>query len=141
MVLWNSKLKISRLTCRFSIGVHSGVAVAALLAPWPADTLFFWLPLLAIIMISGIWSQENIRRCRGRLVLFKGNKVHWQTAAWSITQPPWLSRYGMIVILHAFGRAENESHQPPIRLWVASDSVSPEAWRHLNQLMRQYSDS
>ncbi|WP_340615407.1 protein YgfX [Xenorhabdus entomophaga] len=139
MVLWNNKLSISRQTCLFSIGAHGGIAVAALLAPWPTNGIFFWLPLLAIIIISWIWSQKNIRQCQGRLVLFKGNKVHWQKAAWIIAQPPWFSRYGMVVILHALVQAENARHQSPVRLWVASDSLSPEAWRHLNQLMRQYS--
>nr|WP_232370296.1 protein YgfX [Xenorhabdus lircayensis] len=139
--MWNSKLRISRHTHLFSTSVHGGVAVAALLAPWSVNGVSFWLPLLAIIMISWAWSRKNIRQCQGRLVLFRGNKVHWQKAAWSIAQPPWFNRYGMVVILHAFGRAEENSYHPtPIRLWLAADSVSPEAWRHLNQLMRQYPD-
>nr|WP_306309244.1 protein YgfX [Xenorhabdus anantnagensis] len=144
--MWNNKLRESRHTRLFSTGVHGAVAIAALLAPWSINSVLFWLPLFAIIISSWMWSQKNIRRCQGRLVLFKGKKVHWQKAAWSITQPPWFHRYGMVVMLHAFnrtenGRAENMRYQPPIRLWVASDSMSPEAWRHLNQLMRQYSDS
>ncbi|PHM55729.1 Toxin CptA [Xenorhabdus hominickii] len=114
--------------------------MAVLLAPWPANVFYFWLPLLAIIMASWVRSQNNIRECQGRLVLFKGNKVHWQQAAWKMTQPPWFSRYGIIVVLHAFGRKENSHHQPPIKLWVASDSMSPELWRYFNHVMRQYPD-
>ncbi|MDC9588141.1 protein YgfX [Xenorhabdus sp. XENO-10] len=141
MVLWNNKLRESRHTRLFSTGVHGAVAIAALLAPWSINGVYFWLPLFAIIISSWMWSQKNIRQCQGRLILFKGKKVHWQKAAWSITQPPWFHRYGMVVMLHAFNQTENMRYQPPIRLWVASDSMSPEAWRHLNQLMRQYSDS
>ncbi|WP_071827279.1 protein YgfX [Xenorhabdus doucetiae] len=142
MVLWNNKLRGSRQTRLFSTGVHGAAAMAALLAPWPVNStcfwlLFFYLPLFAIIISSWAWSQKNIRQCQGRLVLFRGNKVHWQNAAWSIVQPPWFHRCGMVVMLHAFSRRD----QPPIRLWIASDSMSPTAWRHLNQLMRQYSDN
>ncbi|MDC9593344.1 protein YgfX [Xenorhabdus sp. IM139775] len=140
MVLWSNKLRGSRHTRLFSTGVHGGAAMAALLAPWPINSACLWLPffwflLFAIISSSWAWSQKNIRQCQGRLVLFKGNKVHWQNAAWSIAQPPWFHRCGMVVMLHAFSRRD----QPPIRLWIASDSMSPTAWRHLNQLMRQYS--
>ncbi|WP_374051448.1 protein YgfX [Xenorhabdus taiwanensis] len=143
MVLWNSELRASRHTRLFSTGAHGAVAIAALLAPWPINSASFWLPffwfsLLAIIISSWAWSQKNIRQCQGRLVLFKGNKVHWQKAAWRIAQPPWFHRYGMVVMLHTFSQAENMRYQPPIRLWIASDSLSPAAWRHLNQLMRQY---
>ncbi|MDC9582910.1 protein YgfX [Xenorhabdus sp. PR6a] len=139
MVLWNNKLRGSRYTRLFSTGVHGATAaMAALLAPWPVNGACFWLlPLFVVIISSWAWSQKNIRQCQGRLVLFKGNKVHWQNAAWSIDQVPWFHRYGMVVMLHAFSRHD----QPPIRLWIASDSMSPTAWRHLNQLMRQYSDN
>ncbi|MDX7999683.1 hypothetical protein FE394_10800 [Xenorhabdus sp. Reich] len=156
MVLWNSKLSVSRHTSLFSTGVHGGVAMAALLAPWPVNSVYFWLPSLAIIMVSWIWSQKNIRHCQGRLVLLSGNKVYWQKAGWDITQPPWFSRYGILVTLHAVKQTENAYDQravvypvtssvispaiSPVILWVASDSVSPEAWRHLNQLMHQYPD-
>ncbi|WP_340614599.1 protein YgfX [Xenorhabdus thailandensis] len=139
MVLWNNKLRASRQTRLFSTGVHGAVVIAALLAPWPIYSaflglLFFWFPLFAIVISSLAWSQKNIRQCQGQLVLFEGNKVHWQKAAWRIAQPPWLHRYGMMVMLHAFSQAENRY----VRLWIASDSMSPAAWRHLNQLMRQY---
>ncbi|WP_092511092.1 protein YgfX [Xenorhabdus mauleonii] len=147
MVLWNNELTISRHTRLFSSCVHGGVALAALLAPWPISDVYFWLPsfviiiLLAVIMMSWIRSQKSIHRCQGRLVLFKDNKVHWQKAAWSINQPPWFCHYGMVVVLDAFGDVDNTGDQPPARLWLAFDSMSPEAWRHLNQLMRQYPDT
>ncbi|WP_099140947.1 protein YgfX [Xenorhabdus kozodoii] len=145
MVLWNNKLRASRYTRLFSTGVHGVAIIAALLAPWPINSTgfwlpFFWFPLFAITIRSWVWSQKNIRLCQGRLVLFKGNKVYWQKAAWRIAQPPWFHRYGMVVMLHAFNQTENSRHPPPMRLWIASDSVSPAAWRHLNQLMRQYPD-
>ncbi|CDG20407.1 conserved protein of unknown function [Xenorhabdus poinarii G6] len=139
MVLWNNKLGESRHTRWFSSGLHGAVAIAALLAPWPINGVYFWLPLFAIISSSWMRSQKNIRQCQGRLVLFKGNKVHWQKAAWRITEPPWFHRYGMVIMLHTLSRAEER--QASTRLWVASDSMSPSAWRHLNQLMRQYTDN
>ncbi len=42
-------------------------------------------------------------------------------------------------MLHTLDRAEER--RASTRLWVASDSMSPSAWRHLNQLMRQYADN
>ncbi|MDX7986539.1 hypothetical protein FE392_04205 [Xenorhabdus sp. 12] len=143
MVLWNNELTISRHTRLFSGCVHGGVAWAALLAPWPMNGVYFWLVamlFLSIIMLSWVGSQKNIQRCQGRLVMFKGNKVHWQKAAWRISQPPWFCPYGMLVVLEALGEAENIDGQPPARLWLAFDSMPPGAWRHLNQLMRQYPD-
>ncbi len=58
-----------------------------------------------------------------------------------MTQPPWFSRYGMMLSLCAFEQPEDFRHKSAIRLWVASDSMPPEMWRYFNQLMRQYPDT
>ncbi|MDE9458609.1 protein YgfX [Xenorhabdus bovienii] len=140
MALWHCELKVSRHSRLFSSGVHGVIMLAALLAPWPANGFYLWFPLFVIIMVSWVWSQTNIRRCQGRLALFSGQKMHWQKAAWKLTRPPWLSRYGMVITLHAFDKTESIRHRSLIRLWVASDSMPPKMWRHLNQLMHQYPD-
>ncbi|WP_426576590.1 protein YgfX [Xenorhabdus stockiae] len=146
MALWNSKLRLSRQTRWFSSCVHGMIALAALFAPWPAKNFYFGFPVLVIpilvmIMVSWVRSQKNIQQCQGRLILLKGNKVHWQNARWEMTQPPWFSRYGMMLSLCAFEQPEDFRHKSAIRLWVASDSMPPEMWRYLNQLMRQYPDT
>ncbi|AYA40837.1 hypothetical protein HZS38_10695 [Xenorhabdus nematophila] len=144
MARWNNELKVSRHTRLFSSSTHGGIALAALLVHKPVNSTYFWFPLLILflttIIVSWMQSQKNIQQCQGRLVLFGSNNIHWQKTVWGIVQPPWFSRYGMILYLHVFDRTGNTCNQPKIRLWLASDSMSPEAWRHLNQLMRQYPD-
>ncbi len=73
---------------------------------------------------------------QGKLILFCGNKVYWQKERWKMTQPPWLSRYGIMLTLRAFEQAESFRHRPNIRLWVASDSMSVKDWRSFSQIMR-----
>ncbi|SFU27276.1 toxin CptA [Xenorhabdus koppenhoeferi] len=75
-------------------------------------------------------------QCQGKLILFRGNKVHWQKERWKIIQPPWLSRYGIMLTLRPFKQAESFFLPPDIRLWVASDSMSVEDWRSFSQIMR-----
>ncbi|MBD2779993.1 hypothetical protein ID852_16315 [Xenorhabdus sp. 42] len=151
MALWHCKLSVSRHTCLFSTGAHGGVAVAAALwGLWSVNDIYFWFPVFSVILMSWAWSQKRIRRCQGQLVLYKGNKVLWQKAEWNITQPPWFCRHGMLITFRAYGhdneQAERRYRQRPgissatVTLWIASDSLSSGAWRHLNQLMRQYPD-
>ncbi|REF27425.1 toxin CptA [Xenorhabdus cabanillasii] len=138
MALWYGELRISLRTRLFSSGVHGVIALAALLAPWFANSFYVWLlpPIIISIVVSWIRSQRNIMQCRGKLILFRGNKVHWQKERWKITQPPWLSRYGIMLTLRTFEQAESFCLRPNIQLWVASDSMSVEAWRSFSQIMR-----
>ncbi|SIP72658.1 protein YgfX [Xenorhabdus innexi] len=145
MALWHSELKLSRRTRLFSSCVHGLIALAALLAPWPAESFYFWLlivaiPSLALTIMSWVRSQKNIQQCQGQLILLHDNKVHWQNVRWKMTQPPWFSHYGIMLSLCASEQPESFRHKPVIRLWVASDSMPPAMWRYFNQRMRQYSN-
>ncbi|WP_245758980.1 protein YgfX [Xenorhabdus koppenhoeferi] len=138
MALWHSELRVSLRTRLFSSGVHGVIALAALLTPWFANSFYVWLLPLIIISTVASWirSQRNIMQCQGKLILFRGNKVHWQKERWKIIQPPWLSRYGIMLTLRPFKQAESFFLPPDIRLWVASDSMSVEDWRSFSQIMR-----
>ncbi|WP_047681883.1 MULTISPECIES: protein YgfX [Xenorhabdus] len=138
MVLWHSELRVSLRTRLFSSGVHGIILLVALLTPWFANSFYVWLLPLIIISIVASWirSQRNIMQYQGKLILFCGNKVYWQKERWKMTQPPWLSRYGIMLTLRAFEQAESFRHRPNIRLWVASDSMSVKDWRSFSQIMR-----
>ncbi|MDR0217628.1 MAG: protein YgfX [Enterobacteriaceae bacterium] len=165
MALWHNKLTISRQVRLFSSGVHGVFALVIISVPWFESGFYFrfaMLPMLVIIMLSWKQSQKRIKQCQGELALFSDNTVRWQNKKWSITESPWLSRYGVMISLRtvnskAFNQKELDQekldqkmsgqtgktyHQPKstVRLWVASDSMPPAEWRSFNQLVRQYPD-
>ncbi|RAX01461.1 MULTISPECIES: protein YgfX [unclassified Photorhabdus] len=137
MVLWKCDLRVSWHTQLISTCVHGAIALIVLLAPWPADDAIFWifwLPLVLLIIASWGRSQKNIRKSQGLLVLLSDNKLQWKKHEWLIIRRPWLCRYGVLITAQSF------YNQKKIRLWVASDGMSQDEWRHINQLLLQYPD-
>ncbi|CAQ83301.1 MULTISPECIES: protein YgfX [Photorhabdus] len=137
MVLWKCDLRVSWHTQLISTCAHGVIALIVLLAPWPADDAIFcifWLPLVLLIIASWGRSQKNIRKSQGILVLLNDNKLQWKKHEWQIIRQPWLCRYGLLITAQSF------YNQKKIRLWIASDSMSQDEWRNINQLLLQYPD-
>jgi len=109
-----------------------------LLAPWPAGYWPVWMTLLLLVLFECIRSQRRITACTGEIVLTDDYRLLWRGHEWQIKQPVWMISHGALLSLRreklkgGLAQAMRSRRQ---RLWLASDSMSQEEWRHLRQIL------
>ncbi|TCQ83527.1 toxin CptA [Rahnella sp. JUb53] len=109
-----------------------------LLAPWPAGYWPVWMTLLLLVLFECIRSQRRITARTGEVVLTDEYRLLWRGHEWQIKQPVWMISHGALLSLRreklkgGLAQAMRSRRQ---RLWLASDSMSQEEWRHLRQIL------
>jgi toxin CptA len=109
-----------------------------LLAPWPAGYWPVWMTLLLLVLFECIRSQRRITARTGEIVLTDDYRLLWRGHEWQIKHPVWMISHGALLSLRreklkgGLAQAMRSSRQ---RLWLASDSMSQEEWRHLRQIL------
>lgn len=109
-----------------------------LLAPWPAGYWPVWMTLLLLVLFECIRSQRRITARTGEVVLTDDYCLLWRGHEWQIKQPVWMISHGALLSLRreklkgGLAQAMRSRRQ---RLWLASDSMSQEEWRHLRQIL------
>lgn len=109
-----------------------------LLAPWPAGYWPVWMTLLLLVLFECIRSQRRITARTGEVVLTDEYRLLWRGHGWQIKQPVWMISHGALLSLRreklkgGLAQAMRSRRQ---RLWLASDSMSQEEWRHLRQIL------
>lgn len=134
MILWKSHLTVSWFTQLFSTGAYVAFEIVLLLYPWPVDFIYIWVPLLLLLIASWYFTQKNISKIKGDLVLLNGNRIQWKLHEWQLTKRPWISRFGARITLVSI------LNKKQITLWVAFDSMAENEWRNFSQLLMQYPD-
>ena len=108
------------------------------LAPWPAGYWPVWMTLLVLVLFECIRSQRRITARTGEVVLTDDYHLLWRGHEWQIKQPVWMISHGALLSLRreklkgGLAQAIRSRRQ---RLWLASDSMSQEEWRHLRQIL------
>ena len=109
-----------------------------LLAPWPAGYWPVWMTLLLLVLFECIRSQRRITARTGEVVLTDDYRLLWRGHEWQIKHPVWMISHGALLSLRreklkgGLAQAMRSRRQ---RLWLASDSMSQEEWRHLRQIL------
>lgn len=109
-----------------------------LLAPWPAGYWPVWMTLLLLVLFECIRSQRRITASTGEIVLTDDYRLLWRGHEWQIKHPVWMISHGALLSLRreklkgGLAQAMRSRRQ---RLWLASDSMSQEEWRHLRQIL------
>jgi toxin CptA len=109
-----------------------------LLAPWPAGYWPVWMTLLLLVLFECIRSQRRITARTGEIVLTDDYRLLWRGHEWQIKHPVWMISHGALLSLRreklkgGLAQAMRSRRQ---RLWLASDSMSQEEWRHLRQIL------
>lgn len=134
MTLWKSHLTVSWFTQLFSTSVYVIFEIELLLYPWPPGFIYIWVPLLLLLILGWYFSQKNINKRKGDLVLLNGNRIQWKYHEWQIAKQPWISRFGAKITLDSI------LNNKQITLWVAFDSMPENEWRNFSQLLMQYPD-
>nr|WP_216660480.1 protein YgfX [Brenneria sp. hezel4-2-4] len=116
----------------FSLVVHGLLVLLILLAPWPDSYTVLWLGLVTLVVFGFIRSQRNIKSRQGEISLLGDTLLRWQRREWLIIKRPWMLKHGILLSLKS---TEGKGRQ---RLWLASDSMDEEEWRHLRQLLLQH---
>nr|WP_275051518.1 protein YgfX [Brenneria goodwinii] len=116
----------------FSLVVHGLLVLLILLAPWPDSYTVLWLGLVTLVVFGFIRSQRNIKSRQGEILLHNATQLRWQKQEWLIAKRPWMLKNGVLLSLTAM---DGKGRQ---RLWLASDSMGDDEWRHLRQLLLQH---
>jgi len=138
VALWQCDLRVSWRSQLISLGIHGGIMLVILLAPWPAGYWPVWMSLLLVVIFECIRSQRRITSRHGEISLLDSNRLIWQQQEWVIKKPVWMINSGVLLSLQREKRkgglrqAMRSSRQ---KLWLASDSMSQEEWRRLRQLL------
>lgn len=109
-----------------------------LLAPWTAGYWPVWMTLLLLVLFECIRSQRRITARTGEIVLTDDYRLLWRGHEWQIKHPVWMISHGALLSLRreklkgGLAQAMRSRRQ---RLWLASDSMSQEEWRHLRQIL------
>ncbi|MCW2475235.1 MULTISPECIES: protein YgfX [unclassified Symbiopectobacterium] len=129
MALWRCDLRVSWRMQVFSLLVHGLLLLLILLAPWPDGYAVLWLSLMTLVVFGFIRSQRNIKARHGEIVLQDKASIEWQQHRWRIIRRPWMLKNGILLSLR---RSDGKRRQ---RLWLASDNMDKQEWRHLRQLL------
>ncbi|MBJ7222649.1 MULTISPECIES: protein YgfX [unclassified Brenneria] len=132
MAQWQCDLRVSWRMQLFSLVVHGLLVLLILLAPWPDSYTVLWLGLVTLVVFGFIRSQRNIKSRQGEISLLGDMLLRWQRREWLIIKRPWMLKHGILLSLKS---TEGKGRQ---RLWLASDSMDEEEWRHLRQLLLQH---
>ncbi|TCV07782.1 toxin CptA [Samsonia erythrinae] len=114
-----------------SLLVHGLLVLLILLAPWPDGYAPMWLVLVTIVMFGFIRSQRSIKSRHGEVVLLSDTILSWRHREWRIVKRPWLLKNGVLLSLQSQDGKDRKS------LWLASDSMGDDEWRHLRQILLQ----
>ena len=87
-----------------------------------------WLVLLTLVVFQCIRSQKRIAAVQGELRLLADRRFSWHGREWR------LAKTVDAGLRHAADAAA-DGGQKRRRLWLASDCMSKEEWRHLRQLL------
>lgn len=116
----------------FSLVAHGLLVLLILLAPWSDSYTVLWLGLVTLVVFGFIRSQRNIKSRQGEISLLGATHLRWQQQEWRIIKRPWMLKNGILLSLRAVDGKRRQ------RLWLASDSMGNEEWRHLRQLLLQH---
>ena len=115
-----------------SLLVHGLLVLLILLAPWPEGYAALWLSLVTLVVFGFIRSQRSIKSRQGAIALLGEAHLRWQRQDWQIVRRPWLLKHGVLLSLRQRdGRKQR-------RLWLSSDSMDQDEWRHLCQVLLQH---
>ncbi|MCL2891697.1 protein YgfX [Brenneria tiliae] len=131
MAQWQCDLRVSWRMQLFSLVVHGLLVLLILLAPWPDSYTALWLGLVTLVVFGFIRSQRNIKVRQGEISLRGATHLRWQQQDWQIIKRPWILKNGILLSLKSMDGKERQ------RLWLASDSMGNDEWRHLRQLLLQ----
>ncbi|WP_127958974.1 protein YgfX [Serratia microhaemolytica] len=135
MAPWRCDVRVSWHTQLFSLMIHGLLILLVLILPWPEGYSPLWLMLLVLLVFECTVSQKKIAFSRGEFWLCNDQYVKWHDEEWTMRSKPWISRFGILFSLQQVGGKHR------CRLWLASDALHKEEWRHLNQLLRNDSIS
>lgn len=110
-----------------SLLTHGVLILLILIAPWPEGYGPVWLVLLTLVVFECIRSQKRISSRQGELRLLAEQRVEWHGQEWLIVNKPWMPRFGILLSLQQVNGKKRR------RLWLASDALSKDEWRHLRQ--------
>lgn len=129
MALWRTDLRVSWLARRCSLLLHSLVALALVLAPWPAELAAVQILPLALTVFEYVRSQRRIRSRKGDIALLAERRLRWRQKSWRVCGRPWVTQRAILLALIT-ARGEREA------LWLLRDSMDEAEWRQLRrQLM------
>ncbi|KFF71298.1 membrane protein [Pectobacterium brasiliense] len=131
MAQWRCDLRVSWRMQLLSLVVHGLLVLLILLAPWPDGYAWLWLCLVTMVMFGFIRSQRNIKSRQGEIVLLSETTLNWRQQEWQIVKRPWLLKNGVLLSLKAVNGKDKQ------QLWLASDSMGDDEWRHLRQILLQ----
>jgi len=126
---WRCDVRVSWRTQLFSLLTHGLLILLILVSPWPEGFWVIWLVLLTLVVFQCIRSQKRIAAVQGELRLLADRRFSWHGREWLLAKKPWMPGYGMLLTLQPM---EGKKRR---RLWLASDSMNKEEWRHLRQLL------
>ncbi|MEC5319418.1 protein YgfX [Brenneria populi subsp. brevivirga] len=132
MAQWQCDLRVSWRMQLFSLVAHGLLVLLILLAPWPDRYTALWLGLVTLVVFGFIRSQRNIKSRHGEILLHSATRLRWQKQEWLVAKRPWMLRNGVLLTLKAIDGKGRK------RLWLASDSMGDDEWRHLRQLLLQH---
>ncbi|WP_409310383.1 protein YgfX [Pectobacterium sp. B1J-3] len=132
MAQWQCDIRVSWRMQLLSLIVHGLFVLLILLAPWPDGYAVLWLGLVTFVVFGFIRSQRNIKSRQGEILLHSETNLRWQQQEWQIVKRPWMLKNGILLSLKA---SDGKGQQ---RLWLASDSMGNDEWRHLRQLLLQH---
>ncbi|GFN46572.1 protein YgfX [Candidatus Regiella insecticola] len=133
MARWQCELRVSLRTRWFSLLIYVGLACLILFTPWPTGGAVVCFLLLMLITFE--YFQRQIKYWPTVIKLNTDNVLEWNQQQWNIIQPPWITRYGVLLALK-----QQANHKIYQRLWLASDSMTEREWRMFCQLMRGLGD-
>ncbi|MDR3433016.1 MAG: protein YgfX [Rouxiella aceris] len=138
MALWQCDLRVSWRSQLFSLAVHGILILLILLTPWSSAAWGIWLLLLTLVVFQAIRSQRRISARHGEISLLEQDRLLWRKREWQIKQPVWMIDCGILLSL----KRERDNRgwrrflgSKRLKLWLASDSMSKEEWRHLRQIL------
>ncbi|WP_176603400.1 protein YgfX [Candidatus Regiella insecticola] len=95
MARWQCKLRVSLRTRWFSLLIYVGLACLILLTPWPIGGAVVCFLLLTSITFE--YFQRQIKYRPMMIKLNTDNVLEWNQQQWNIIQPPWITRYGVLL--------------------------------------------
>ena len=128
MAQWRCDIRISWRTQLFSLLTHGVLILLILISPWPEGFGPLWLVLLTLVVFQCIRSQKRIAAVQGELRLLATG-----ASAGTAASGGW--RKTVDAGLRHAADAAADGGQKRRRLWLASDCMSKEEWRHLRQLL------
>lgn len=129
MALWRCDIRVSWRTQLVSLLGHGALILLILLSPWPESYGVYWLLPLVLLVFACIRSQTRISKNQGELSLAPEGELRWKGKSWILCRTFHMSDFGVLLTLRAKDTGRSK------RLWLAADSMRPDEWRRLRQLL------